>query len=403
MAYFEDKPDATEPIDLANVVLPGVELDGPTDVKVSLARIVDLAQREAVVHNTAMSAYTLQAGDDRRCIVILSDYSSLTIPENGTVDLPLYCRIPVVNASPRAIAVTGAGAVTIVRLPPTGYAINVPKNTLAWVVQYATDVWGVEYQVMSYGIDEIGNATDSYPGMLVRADDTGYLYRRNNNDTDWDVINAPGVSDPYGMFSDVGAPAADEFDDASIDGDWILTQPSSGTIVADEGNHKLSLSCGATTTLGLFVRPLSTFGGAWSDGVSIVESTWTVPRGYNSITRANFCVTDGTGLGSTAAQINISTSGGASATALIYQFLGTASNPFGGGYTDCGNWFDEVRGRILSLGAGSIGMQVSVNGANWVDIGSPMSIGFTPTHVGFLFGANSGMSAFSSEYVRRIA
>lgn len=219
-----------------------------------------------------------------------------------------------------------------------------------------------------------------------------------------DVSSIPiSDPDPYGLLSDSDALFADEFDDASIDADWVLTQPSSGTITAGEGNHKLSLSCTATSDYGLFSRPLSSFGGAWSDGVTILEAAWTAGKGVNGIIRANFCVTNGTGLGATAAQISVGQGGGSSGTPLVYTFLGTPAAPFGGGYVDCGNWFDEVRGRIVSLGAGSVGMQLSVNGTDWVTIGSPVSIGFTPTHVGWIFGSNNGMAAFGADYVRRIA
>lgn len=216
------------------------------------------------------------------------------------------------------------------------------------------------------------------------------------------VAGGPGgASDPYGLLSDPAAIAADEFDDGTVHADWAITQPAGGTITANEGNHKLVLSCTATTDFGLFLRPLSTFGGAWSSGVTILESAWTLPRGVTSTTRSNFCVTDGTTLGSNAAQINLSSAG--SAPVFLYQFLGNASNPFGGGYTDCGNWYDEIRARIVSSGSGTLVTQVSLNGNDWINFGTTMTIGFTPTHVGFLFGANNGQNLFSSDYVRRIA
>jgi len=220
-----------------------------------------------------------------------------------------------------------------------------------------------------------------------------------------DVSSIPiSDPDPYGLLSDSDALFADEFDDASVDAAWVLTQPGSGTITASEGNHKLALSCTtATSDAGLFVRPLSSFGGAWSDGVTIVEAAWTSSRGITGIARANFCVTDGTSLTSNAVQINVSNGGGSSGTTLIYTFLGTANAPFGGGYVDCGHWFDDVRGRIVSLGAGSVGLQLSVNGDTWRTLGSAVSIGFTPTHVGFLVASGAGFAAFSSDYVRRIA
>lgn len=206
-----------------------------------------------------------------------------------------------------------------------------------------------------------------------------------------------------GLLSDPNALAADEFDDDSIHSDWVLTQPSSGTITANEGNHKLSLSCTACTDFGLFARPLSSFGGAWSDGVTVLEAEWSIGRGITSTVRSNFCVTNGTSLGSSAAQINMSTAGGATGTPLLYQFLGTPSSPYGVTYQDCGTWSERIRARILSVASGSFSIQVSVNGKNWVSIGTTISLGFTPTHVGFIFGANNGVNLFSSDYVRRIA
>lgn len=243
-------------------------------------------------------------------------------------------------------------------------------------------------------------------GSLPAGGSTGEVLTKQSNadgDADWEP-SAGGSSDPYNLLSDPGALAADEFDDASVDAAWVLTQPGSGTITASEGNHKLALSCTtATSDAGLFVRPLSSFGGAWSDGVTIVEAAWTSSRGITGIARANFCVTDGTSLTSNAVQINVSNGGGSSGTTLIYTFLGTANAPFGGGYVDCGHWFDDVRGRIVSLGAGSVGLQLSVNGDTWRTLGSAVSIGFTPTHVGFLVASGAGFAAFSSDYVRRIA
>ena len=198
------------------------------------------------------------------------------------------------------------------------------------------------------------------------------------------------------MLSNSSAIAADEFDDATIHSDWVFA--SSGTITWVEKNHKLE-AMATSTAYGLCVRPLSSFGGAWSNGVSIVEADMAAGRG-KGIVRANFCITDGATTSSNAAQVNYSNN--ASAPAFIYAFLGTPASVFSGGYTDFGTHPDKIRVRIKSVSSGVVRIQVSYNGNTWFD-GPTISIGWTPTHVGYLFSVESDYGMFNTDYIRRIA
>lgn len=272
---------------------------------------------------------------DCRCAVISGD-TVVTVTGTGAASNPYRVSIDLctglaaiygVNrdldfATDRVVAINGSGACELIRVAggptgdpgatgPAGAGVPTGGSTSQYLVKdsgtdYDTS-WATmpTYLLASNNLSDLVSASTArtnlassmavctsgtrpsspYAGMFITETDTGYVYRRNNANTAWDVYSSPSVSFTA-TFSSTGTPPALGTGGSStgsykiVAGEcigWVDTRWGTAAITVGTGNYTWQLPispvAGRNTFLSGFARITDSGTGISTNAQALISDT----------------------------------------------------------------------------------------------------------------------------------